>query len=73
MAFRDDAEVQEIAKWLPPGQQKIRAKVALSSGEKKRLRNAGFESKSVLHELRQALHLEFRDLGYRTALWDGNA
>ena len=70
VAIREDPEVREIAKVLPP-QKKIKEWVHLSSQEKESLVAAGFDTGMVFKDLVQCV-MHVRDLG-RTALWDGNA
>ena len=73
VAFRDDPEVQEIAAWLPPGQKCIRNNIKPKPAEKEAALAHGIHW-TVLHkELIKQLFLRFRDLGCRTALWDGHA
>jgi len=70
VAIREDPEVREIAKVLPP-QKKIKEWVHLSSQEKESLVAAGVDTGMVFKDLVQCV-MHVRDLG-RTALWDGNA
>ena len=73
IAFREDPEVREIAKVLPPPRKKIKEWVHLNSQERERLVAAGFDTSIVLEEFVQSVYMHFRELGCRTALWDGNA
>ena len=68
VAIREDPEVREIAKVLPP-QKKIKEWVHLSSQEKESLVAAGVDTGMVFKDLVQCV-MHVRDLG-RTALWDG--
>lgn len=71
--FREDPEVQQIAKLLPPSQKKIKDKASMKKDEKDALKARGIDSGMVHKELVQRLYIHFRDLGCRNALWDGNA
>ena len=71
--FREDPEVQQIAKLLPPSQKKIKDKASMKKEEKDALKARGIDSGMVHKELVQRVYIHFRDLGCRNALWDGNA
>eukprot|EP00438_Fugacium_kawagutii_P032468 Skav227704 [mRNA] locus=scaffold79:2593:3036:+ [translate_table: standard] len=71
--FRDDPEVQEIARHLPPPQKRVKDSVRMTRAEKDPLEAHGFDTGMVLKELAQRVYIHFRDLGCRNAIWDGNA
>ena len=70
-AFRSDEEVLEIAENLPPMMNQIKKSVTLRREEKDRLHAANIPQAVVMKELIQAVYIHFRDLGCRTAIWDG--
>eukprot|EP00438_Fugacium_kawagutii_P020884 Skav211775 [mRNA] locus=scaffold305:59966:60415:+ [translate_table: standard] len=69
--FREDADVRRIAKRLPPTMARMRDSCRLKKDEKAAVRAAGIDPRVVVRELVQAVYMHFRDLGCRTALWDG--
>ena len=71
-AFREDPEVSEIAKRLPPIMKRLRENLKLSKAEKSSIEAAGIQPRDVVNELMHTVYMYFRDLGCRTALWDGN-
>ena len=72
-AFREDPKILEIAKALPPTLKRIRANLRLTKLEKSSLQSTGIEPRDVVKELIHAVYPYFRDMGCRTATWDGNA
>jgi hypothetical protein len=72
--FRDDPEVREIAKHLPPSMKRIRENLRFNRQERALMENAGIRVSDVTIALARAVYMQFRDIfGCRTALWDGNA
>eukprot|EP00438_Fugacium_kawagutii_P032659 Skav216055 [mRNA] locus=scaffold2261:43565:44035:- [translate_table: standard] len=74
--FQRDSEVLEIAKKLPPALDKIKKELnSLFSGLPQtfvdKTSQAGVSIWTVKRELVDAVYLLFRNMGCRTALWDG--
>eukprot|EP00438_Fugacium_kawagutii_P035297 Skav215245 [mRNA] locus=scaffold811:145239:145430:- [translate_table: standard] len=62
-------------KWLPPPARKVRQCLSsqLPTRMRKDLLERGINVGLVLEEARQDFYSRFRDMGCRSALWDGNA
>ncbi|CAL1141089.1 unnamed protein product [Cladocopium goreaui] len=72
--FRDDPEVREIAKKLPPSMKRIRENLRFNKQERALMENARIRVSDVTIALSRAVYMQFRDKFHcRTALWDGNA
>ena len=69
VAFFEDPEVREVARRLPPTITQVKRHVTMMLG---RERKEGM-LKKVAQELVQEFVKIFKDMGCRTALWDGNA
>ena len=70
--FAQDPDVLEACRKLPPPLSRIRDLVYLSPWQKDALRKQGYDPQILQREMGDKLHLKFRDLGFRTAVWDGN-
>ena len=75
-AFREDQEIVEIAKRLPPTLTRIREIICLrkmmTKEEKSSMEAEGIDPRDVVNEIVHLVYMYFRDFGCRTALWDGN-
>ena len=57
---------------LPPTIEAVRSKVNMNRHERKGYTELNMNHSAVLNDRIQAVYMEFRDLGYRNELWDGN-
>eukprot|EP00435_Cladocopium_sp_Y103_P051788 s2682_g16.t1 len=72
--FLQDERVVEIASKLPPPASKVRRWIALQlRWIRKELMARGINLTLVVEEAKQELFSQFRAMGCRNALWDGNA
>ena len=71
--FRDDPEVREISKVLPPSLKGIRENLRFNKQERALMEKEGLTVGDVTTVLSRAVYMQFRNLGCKTALWDGNA
>ena len=72
-AFKADREVLEIAASLPPPITRIKEKIFLRKDEYLAVKAHGLVPTEVVRRMVHRVFLEFRELGCRTALWDGMA
>eukprot|EP00438_Fugacium_kawagutii_P025380 Skav223567 [mRNA] locus=scaffold34:285779:286249:- [translate_table: standard] len=73
--FWNDPKVKEIASLLPPATTKVKKYVTsqLKGPFKKSLLERGINLAVLTKEARDEIFLQFKDMGCRLALWDGNA
>ena len=70
--FKHDIDVDRARKWLLPPLQKIRQHCMLSKVQKEDLSARGWDAEVVQNDVYMLVYSGFRELGCRTAFWDGN-
>lgn len=70
--FKHDIDVDRARKWLLPPLQKIRQHCMLSKAQKEDLSARGLDAEVVQNDVYMLVYSGFRELGCRTAFWDGN-
>ena len=70
--FFQDEDVVDVCQRIPPSLSKLRAHVWLSPPQQEALRAEGHDPAALRMEMRDKLYCAFRELGCRTAVWDGN-
>ena len=70
--FRNDPDVLEVCRNLPPPLENIRRRVQMKSYQKEALTAEGHNPAAIFKQLGDDLYLAFRDMGCRTATWDCN-
>ncbi|CAE7516953.1 unnamed protein product [Symbiodinium natans] len=70
VAFKADPDVNDARRRLPPTMLSLRKMYKFSSHQVRGLRELGYNPNSVLVDIAKSLHLGFRQLGCRTAMFD---
>ena len=70
--FRNDPDVLEVCRNVPPPLENIRRRVQMKSYQKEALTAEGHDPAAIFKQLGDDLYLAFRDMGCRTATWDFN-
>mmetsp|Transcript_2731 Transcript_2731/g.5689 ORF Transcript_2731/g.5689 Transcript_2731/m.5689 type:complete len:150 (-) Transcript_2731:8-457(-) len=71
LAFKSDAGVNEIRRRFPPTMHHIRKFFESNLTQKAELRELGLNPTTVQTDISSSIYNGFRDLGCRTAIWDG--